>query len=85
MNTTNIYFKYLNDFWCFIGKVSKAIMSGIPSQKIYLKPNKKSNIFVQDEEIETDYEKHYHKPFSKPAVEQQTLRKEIKKTIRNHK
>ncbi len=82
MNTTNIYFNYLNNVWRFIGKVSKAIVSGIPSQKIYLKPNRKSNVFVDDEELKPDYEKHYHKPLSKSAVEQQTLRKEIKKSIR---
>lgn len=83
MKTKNIYANYLNDFWRLISKVSKAIVSGIPSQKVYLKPNIKSSVFVGDEEIKPDYEKHYHRPLSKPAVEQQTLRKEIKKSIRN--
>ena len=85
MKTTNIYLKYLYDFCRFIGNVVKAIVSGIPSQKVYLEPNKKSNVFVGDEEIKPDHEKHYHRPPSKPVVEQQTLRKEIKKSIRNYK
>lgn len=85
MKATNMYFNYLNDFWRFIGKLSKAIVSGIPSQRVYSEPQKKSNVFVGDEEIKKDYDKHYHKPLSKPVAEQQTLRKEIKKSIRKHK
>lgn len=84
MKTTNIYFQYLNDFWQFVVKVIKAIVSGIPSEKVYLEPNKKAKVYMGDEEIKPDYEKHYHRPHAKPVVEKQTLRKEIKKTDVNH-
>lgn len=84
MKTNNIYAHYLNNFWRAIAKVSKAIVSGIPTQKVYQKPDKKDNVFLGDEEIKPDYEKHYHRPLSKPAVEQQTLRKEIKKSNKKH-
>jgi hypothetical protein len=81
----HMYMKYLNDFWRFIGKVSKAIVSGIPSQKVYLEPTRQSNVSVGDEEIKPNFEKHYHRPLSRPAVEQQTLRKESKKAGGIHK
>lgn len=85
MRTTNIYLEYLNNFWCFLGKVAKAIVSGIPSQKTYLEPNKESKVFMGDENTKPDYEKHYHKPLSRPAVEKQTLRKEVKKAKGSNK
>ena len=85
MKTTNIYSKYLNDFWSFISKVPKAIVSGMPSQKVYSKPNKESKVYLGDEEIKQDYEKHYHRPDSKTVVEKQTILKETKKSRGTHK
>ena len=79
MKTTNVYINYLYGIGRFFSKVIKSVMSGISTQKVYLEPTKNSKVFVGDEEIKPDYEKHYHKPFAKPPVEQQTLRKEIKK------
>ena len=85
MKKTNTYFKYSNDLWRFVSKVIKAIVSSIPSEKVYLEPNKKAKVYMGDEEIKPDYEKHYQRPRSKPVVEKQTLLKEIKKTDVSHK
>ena len=72
----NIHIKYLNDTLRLVSNVFKSIVSIIPAQKVSMKPNKKSRVFVRDEDIKPDYEKHYHKPYSKPAVEKQKFRKE---------
>lgn len=80
MKITNMYIKYLNDIGRLFSKAIRAIVSGIPSHNLNSKPGNNSKVFISSEEIKPDYEKHYHKPYSKTAVEQQTLRKEMKKT-----
>jgi hypothetical protein len=75
MKPTNIYSSYLQSLWNYFNKIAKAIMSGIPSNKVYFKSNKKSTIQIKNEEIGPDTEKHHHRPISKPVVEKQTLLK----------
>ena len=84
MKTTNIFLKRLNNFWDFISKVPKAIVSGMPLQKVYIKPKKEAKVYTSKEQIKKDNEKHYHRPASRPASEKQTLLKETKKVKRNH-
>ena len=79
MKTKNIYADLLFRFWGFIKKVSTAIVSAIPNQNFYSTKNRKSKIFIRDEESASSSEKHYHRPISKPVVEKQTLIKETKK------
>ncbi len=85
MKTKNVYIKYLNDFLRFLGKIPRAIVSGIASQKVYSRPNKKSTVYQSDEDVKPDVEKHYHRPVAKPVVEKQTLLKETKKVKGQHK
>lgn len=79
MKPTNIYSSYLQSLWNCFNKIDKAIISGIPSNKVYFKPNKKSTLQIKNKEIGPDTEKHHHRPISKPVVEKQTLLKETKK------
>ena len=85
MKTQNVYIKYFTDFWFFIRRGAKAIISGIPSQKVYSGPNRMSKVHMGDEKIKPDFEKHYHRPHAKPVVEKQTLRKESKKVKVHYK
>ncbi len=80
-----MYVKYFYGFLRFLGKIPKAIVSGIPTQKIYSKPDKVSKVYSGDDEVMHDFDKHHHKPESKPVVEKQTLLKETKKLQGHHK
>ena len=79
MKPTNIYAGYLQSIWKYFTNIIKAIISGIPSNRVDTKPNQKSKVIVRDEEIRQDSEIHHHRPHSKPVVEKQTLLKESKK------
>lgn len=70
---------FLQAVWNFIRRCCIAIVSGIPMQKVELKPQQKSTVYPPQKEKRTDSEKHYHKTVSKPVVEKQTLMKEKKK------
>ena len=79
MKTKNALSDNLKKFGNFFRKLVKAIVSGIPSEKIYTNPGGKSRIPINKLNVKSDIEKHYHKPVSKPVVEKQTLLKEKKK------
>lgn len=79
MKPTNMFSSYLQSFWNYFSKIVKAIISGIPTNKVYFNPNKKSTVQIKNEEIGPDTEQHHHQPISKPVVEKQTLQKETKK------
>jgi len=79
MKTNNFYTILVFSVWYFIKKASMAIVSAFPTQKIHSKRNRRSKIYIRDEESISRSEKHYHRPMSKPAVEKQTLLKETKK------
>lgn len=85
MKTTNQYFNYLTDFMRFLGKIAKAIVSGMTVQKAYSKPNGESKVYISDEEMKPDFKKQYYRSSSKPIVEKQTLSKEIKKVRGSNK
>jgi hypothetical protein len=62
-----------------IKRVSTAIVSAVPGEKIYSGKTGKSRVYIHDADSKNDPEKHFHRPMSKPAVEKQTLIKETKK------
>ncbi len=79
MKENNIYWSIVFGIWHFIRRASIAIVSAFPVEKVYSRKNRKSKIFVRDMAPSTHPEKHYHRPISKPAVEKQTLHKDVKK------
>ena len=79
MKKQKTYIKYLNRLWHSLSKVIKAFVSGISPEKVNLKPNQNTKVYIEDEVIKIDREKHYHRPFNKPVAEKQTLLKETKK------
>ena len=79
MKPNNIYSNLIFRVWLFIKKASMAIVSAVPAEKVYSTKNRKSEVYIRDEDSKNDQEKHYHRPISKPVVEKQTLIKEVKK------
>jgi hypothetical protein len=79
MKTNNYYTDLIKHAWNLIKKVSMAIVTGIPADKVYTANTRKSTLHLRDEEINAGPEKYYHRPISKPAVEKQTILKESKK------
>ena len=49
---------FLQNLWNFIGKVSKAIVSGIPNEKPDLRPKQKSRVFQATKKMKSDEEHH---------------------------
>ncbi|MCF8381183.1 MAG: hypothetical protein K9H49_16545 [Bacteroidales bacterium] len=70
---------FLQKVWNFIKRCCIAIVSGIPRQKVELKPPGKTSVYTHPKEKKAESEKRYHKPVAKPVVEKQTLLKEKKK------
>ncbi|WP_346856460.1 hypothetical protein [uncultured Draconibacterium sp.] len=68
----------------FCGKIVTTIVSGLPRERITLKPENKATLVNKKESFKRDDEKHYHRPVAKPVVEKQTLLKEVKKTKAPH-
>jgi len=79
MNSQDSFFKKLKSFGNQLGKLATAIVSGLPRQKIVMKPENKTILQDKKASFKTDTEKHYHRPTAKPVVEKQTLLKEMKK------
>lgn len=79
MKTTNIYQKCLNDFWHFLGKIPKAIVSGLPTQKVNLKPGRIEKVQLKNIAFSKNSEKYYHRPNPQASVEKQAFIKETKK------
>jgi hypothetical protein len=63
----------------FFGNIITTIVSGIPRERITLKPKNKTPLLSKKEDLKSNTEKHYHRPLAKPVVEKQTLLKETKK------
>jgi hypothetical protein len=83
MKTRNVYMNVVKAVWNVIRKFSLAVVSGFPSQRISMTPERKSGIITRSGNFPKDREKHYHRPFSRPAVEKQTLLKESRKQKAN--
>ena len=79
MKANNIYTDFVFKIWYLIKKVSMAIVSAIPGEKVYSRKTRISKTYFRDKNLNKDPEKHYHQKISKPAVEKQTLIKETKK------
>ena len=79
MKTRNIYTDLIMHSWKLVKKVSIAIVSAIPTGKVFRSNASKSRVPRRNEEIGKGTDKYYHRPISKPAVEKQTLLKETKK------
>jgi thiamine kinase-like enzyme len=65
--------------WISIKRMLKSFVSGIPSNKIFVKPGNKSRSYLKKEQRKPNPEIHYHLPYSKPFPEKQSLLKEVKK------
>lgn len=79
MKTNNLYTDLILNAWEFVKKVSIGIVSALPAGKAYTTHTSTSRMHSRNEEIITGPDKYYHRPRSKPAVEKQTLLKEVKK------
>jgi hypothetical protein len=79
MKSYNIYTQFVMKIWCFVKKVSMAIVAGIPQKRIYSGNTLKWRVLNRNEETDVGSEKYYHRRRAKPAVEKQTLLKENKK------
>ena len=76
---SNMMLPGLKDIWHFISKLSKAIVSGIPSQKMEFKPTKHEKVHARPDELRQNAGSRKHRPSSRPAAEKQSLLKETKK------
>ena len=79
MKTKTLEFTRFNYLGNFFRRISIAIVSGLPREKILLKPENVTIMQPRKESYKPDSEKHYHHPLAKPVVEKQTLLKNKKK------
>jgi len=70
---------YSLNIWNFIANIATAIVSGLPREKVEIRPTSKTILQKPNESFKPTSEKHYHRPTAKPVVEKQTLLKEEKK------
>ena len=84
MKTTNATRSRLENVGGMIGNFAKAVVSGLPRNKVYIKTETKQTFHPQNRLLRSAYEKHYHRATGKPVVERQTLLKESKKARVTH-
>jgi len=85
MKTKSSKLNQLKSLGSIFGKITTAIVSGLPKEKFFIKRENKAILQNKKESFKPDSKKHYHRPMAKPAVEKQTLLKEKKKAKAVHK